>query len=405
MFLMNISQNLSSTFNTGKKYILDDEIAVRGPIREVALNILLAAGKTWKSPLPNNPEAVNYFSDTTVQANYLNNATTVRLVSTVAKPIKLRPGSIIKNITTGDTLVLSASTSDITISAGVYVQAANVTGVTAAGTAGDICILLEPTRAEDADFDTDDSVISTITKYATQVFQKGFALSGTAQAIEDMIANGDARYEEQKERVLAQLESKLLTHAFWGTYAISGANSESGYPATRAMGGIIDSFTRAGGSITNLGGAITLDVLSGYAAELNELKVPMVKGDDYTGSEAQHVIFVPGKTRRKFNFLNDAGRPVTRSQDDKIVKTGVTTVELAGRYYDIVTVPINALPEGYMVMMHKGQYQLGPLQNSDFAVKEIETANRGNEWGLHGEFGGVMKFANAAKVVKGITFA
>ncbi len=46
---------LSSTSDAGKKYILDDEIAVRGPVMEPALNILLAAGTTYKAPLINNP--------------------------------------------------------------------------------------------------------------------------------------------------------------------------------------------------------------------------------------------------------------------------------------------------------------------------------------------------------------
>ena len=392
---------LSSTSDAGKKYILDDEISVRGPVMEPALNILLGAGKTWKAPLINNPEAVNYWKATTVKTDYANNATTVEFTNTAGKPINIKPNMKIKNITTGDTITTSSSTSDITVTAGTKTACANVTGVTVAGTAGDTVIILNPTHSENTDFGTDDSITSTITKYATQIFMHAFDMSFTAQAVEDMIANGDANFAQQKERILKQCENDLLVAAFQGIYAISSANSESGYPATRAMGGIIDSYTRAGGSVTNLAGALTLDTLSNYLVELFDYKVPLVRSEAYAGSDAEHVIYANAKTRKKFNFLDSSN--VRRDQMVKKIQTGVTTIEVSGINCDLVTVPPEALPDGWFIIAHKSQYLLGPLQNSNWAIQEVPVSHRGNKWGISGEFGGVLRFPSTIKVVKGMT--
>ncbi|GEM_PF-6855779 len=392
---------LSSTSDAGKKYILDDEIAVRGPVMEPALNILLAAGTTYKAPLINNPEAVNYWKSTTVNANYLSTATTVEFKNLAGKPINIKPSMKIKNVTTGDIIVTSATAADITVTAGTKTSCANVTGVTAAGTAGDTVIILNPLLAENADFGTDDSVTSKITKYATQIFMHAFDESYTAMAVEEMIANGDANFSQQKERILRLCENDLLVAAFQGAYAISSANAESGYPANREMGGIIDSYTRAGGVITNLAGALTLDILSNYLVDIYNKKVPLVRSEAYAGSDAEHMICANAQTRKKINFLDSSN--VRRDQMVKKIITGVTTVEVAGINCDIVTVPPEALPDGWITIQHKSQYRLGPLSSSTWAVQEVPVSHRGKKWGISGEYGGVLKYADTIRVIKGIT--
>lgn len=395
---------LSSTPDGGKKYILDDAgLSFRGPagLMEPAFALFNANKKTWDATLIHNSEGVNYWKSTTLRANHLNNATTIDLTNVAGKPINIKPNMKIKNITTGDIYVTSATPGDIVVTAGTKTVCSNVTGVTAAGTAGDTIIILNPLHEENTDFGTDDSRTSTITKYATQIFMHAFDFSRRAMNIESMIANGDAKFEIQKQRVLKQCEDDVLTSIFQGAYAISTQNSESGFPAKSENGGIIDSFTRAGGTITNLAGALTLDILSNYAVEMVDKKVPLFGSDAYVGSNAEHVIFANYKTRKKLNFLDSSN--VRRDQEIRMIKTGVTAIEVAGVNFDLIGVPQNCLPDGWIIMMHKNQYEFGALQNSEWSIQEVSVQHAGKKWGVYGEYGGVLKFPDTIKVVKGIT--
>lgn len=225
----------------------------------------------------------------------------------------------------------------------------------------------------------------------------------TAEAIENMIANGDANFLEQQNRILKQLEDDILVQAFRGVHGSSSSNAESGYKEGREMDGIINAYTRSGQSIINLGAALDLKTLGTYLSDIDDAKLPLQKVPAYAGStDAEFVIFANGRTRNSLDNSLDTSN-IRRQQETKRIVRGVTGIEVAGINVDLVKVPPSCLANGWIVIMHKAQYDLRFLQNSTPRIQKVEVQHRGKKFGISAEAGGRLRFPDTIKVVKGIT--
>lgn len=401
---------VSYTPDTLRENLLNT-LHVRTPRRNLALQMFLTNSQAWATPVIQVPYGKNYFDIGTANAAYNNTVTTIVIAKDPKTPILPKINQEIYVPSTGEIILTSGSSADITETS-TTITLVNITrgarSTTAAAIAISATLVAGPDIVkENAEFSTTDSDSFTSIRqvYFTQIFQAPLNMSGTAIAIGNNVANKDVDEAEQTQRILDHLENvKLLQACLRGVHGASSTllNATTQAADDSRMSGIIPTITRLGSAnnIIDAGGNMTMGLFDDILRQVNDLELadPTIsQGQNPVGSEAQFVCLLNGFTKNKANILDASSR--RRDQNEtKIIRFVETYVGPLA--IDFVVVPNYALFDGEMVVIKKGQYQCAPLQGLAFKKEELAKTTRGKRWGIHGQYGGVLMYPDCAFYVK-----
>lgn len=387
-------------------------LEVRSAGKRRALDLYMKRGKAWETPVIENPHGTNYFDMGLVNADYLANATTIVLKKDLATPMLVRVNQKIHFPATGETIFTSSTASDITETSTLITLDNVIRGIdgTAAsdGTANDKVIVGSETLSENSQHNGSDHFTSIRQTYFTQIFKRNLEISGTTQAIEKMIANGDARFNDLVRRALDHLENvKLYQALFRGVHGASTTkkNTITGAAEDRNMCGVIDAIKRFNGITLDVAGALSTPVMDAQLAKVVNLDGPIEKelseGGNPSGfGPSPYIGFVNATCKNRVNALEP--NRVRREQKDIYLSNYIGTY--AGPLpVDFVVVPPFCLFDDEMVIVRKDQYDLAPLNGRDFAVEQLGKTGDGGKWHVVGEMGGVLHYPETAIYLHGIT--
>lgn len=289
---------------------------------------------------------------------------------TTGQGVRLRPGSLIRNVS-------EAGKTEVMMVTGVTGDTATVVrgyGSTSAEThsTGATFRIISNAAQEGQDAPSDESKIRTKVSNYTQIFQKGIQISYTMRAV--LQAGVADEYTHQVSRRLMEVMRELDSALILG---ISGSTQGSD-TVYRTMGGLLEFASQVGGNVSSVSEALTLSVVNDMCKQI------------WDDGGYPNFILVGGKQKRAISAFDQSAR---RSAYDGQVAGYVVDkiVTDLGFMLDVIVDPW--MPDDVAVVGDINKVKVMPLRNSAMRVEDIAKTGASYKGQIYGEY--TAEFRNA----------
>lgn len=289
---------------------------------------------------------------------------------TTGQGVRLRPGSLIRNVS-------EAGKTEVMMVTGVAGDTATVVrgyGSTTAEThsTGATFRIISNAAQEGQDAPADESKIRTKVSNYTQIFQKGIQISYTMRAV--LQAGVADEYTHQVSRRLMEVMRDLDSALILG---ISGSTQGSD-TVYRTMGGLLEFASQVGGNVTSTSEALTLSVVNDMCKQI------------WDDGGYPNFILVGGKQKRAISAFDQSAR---RSAYDGQVAGYVVDkiVTDLGFMLDVIVDPW--MPDDTVVVGDINKVKVMPLRDSAMRVEDIAKTGASYKGQIYGEY--TAEFRNA----------
>lgn len=289
---------------------------------------------------------------------------------TTGQGVRLRPGSLIRNVS-------EAGKTEVMMVTGVVGDTATVVrgyGSTTAEThtTGMTFRIISNAAQEGQDAPADESKIRTKVSNYTQIFQKGIQISYTMRAV--LQAGVADEYTHQVSRRLMEVMRDLDSALILG---ISGSTQGSD-TVYRTMGGLLEFASQVGGNVTSTSEALTLSVVNDMCKQI------------WDDGGYPNFILVGGKQKRAISAFDQSAR---RSAYDGQVAGYVVDkiVTDLGFMLDVIVDPW--MPDDTVVVGDINKVKVMPLRDSAMRVEDIAKTGASYKGQIYGEY--TAEFRNA----------